>query len=473
MTKPLALLWLRRDLRLEDHALLAQAESEGLECVLAFVFDEKILKRLEKSDRRVGFIHQSLTELDSALRKRGSCLVVKQGDPVKEIPLLAKALGVKSVLATRDYEAYAKERDQKVSKALPTGVPLRLLKDQVIFEGSEILSGSGTPYKVFTAYKNEWLRRLRRADYDERGMKLPRLAPEVKLKKHGFEWSLKNLGFHPDSCWLTPGQKAAEKLLTAFAVKMKNYKQCRDFPAQPGTSGLSVHLRFGTISIRACVREALKQKGVGSETWLSELIWRDFYHMVLDQFPHVGLGEPFRKEYSSLKWPGKEEHFRAWCEGRTGYPLVDAAMRQLNETGWMHNRLRMVVASFLTKDLLIDWRKGEAYFAQHLLDFDFAANNGGWQWSASTGCDAQPYFRVFNPYSQSERFDPEGTFIREHVPELAHLSAKQIHCPPPVKGYPSPIVDHAPQRIKAIALFADAKKITESAAASAAPRNKK
>jgi deoxyribodipyrimidine photo-lyase len=237
---------------------------------------------------------------------------------------------------------------------------------------------------------------------------------------------------------------------------MKDYGKARDFPATEGTSGLSVHLRFGTISIRECVRKALAQQNAGASTWLSELVWRDFYHMILDHNPHVETGA-FKKEYDSIKWPGSEKHFQAWCEGRTGYPIIDAAMRHFNATGWMHNRLRMVVASFLTKDLLVSWQKGEAYFAAHLLDFDLAANNGGWQWSASTGCDAQPYFRVFNPYSQSEKFDPDGAFIRENVEELAKVKGKDIH-QPDVGGlfgvnYPEPIVDHSVQREKAIRLF--------------------
>jgi deoxyribodipyrimidine photo-lyase len=224
-------------------------------------------------------------------------------------------------------------------------------------------------------------------------------------------------------------------------------------PSIEGTSGLSAHLRFGTVSIRACVREARKHEGNGAATWLSELVWRDFYHMILSQFPHVGHGRAFREEYDKIKWPGKPAHFEAWRTGRTGFPLVDASMRHFNATGWMHNRMRMVVASFLTKDLLIDWRRGEEVFALGLLDFDFASNNGGWQWSASTGCDAQPYFRVFNPESQSRRFDPEGKFIKSVLPELRDCSAKRIHAAPGVKGYPEPIVEHSIQRDKAIALF--------------------
>ncbi len=458
MKKPLALVWLRRDLRLEDHSLLAHAQAEGLEVALAFVFDEKILKKLPSNDRRVSFFHAALEEIDAELRERGSCLAARVGDPVREIPILAKALGASIVLAGEDYEPYAKERDQAVAKALGP-LPLRLLKDQVIFAPGEIKNGSGAPYKVFTAYKNEWLRRLSRRETDARGTGLPALLPRSALEKHSSRWDLPTLGFEKRECWLAPGPAAARARLESFGKRMAAYETARNIPSEPGSSGLSAHLRFGTISIRECVRAAEKQQSQGAATWLSELVWRDFYHTVLDQFPQVGKGRAFREEYDSIRWPGKEEHFEAWKTGLTGYPLVDAAMRELAETGWMHNRLRMVTASFLAKDLLVDWRKGEAWFAQNLLDFDLAANNGGWQWSASTGCDAQPYFRIFNPYSQSEKFDAQGTYIRRHIPELAHLSASDIHEPPPLlrKGYPAPIVSHAAQREKALALFKKAR----------------
>jgi deoxyribodipyrimidine photo-lyase len=258
--------------------------------------------------------------------------------------------------------------------------------------------------------------------------------------------------------------------LRAFLSHIHDYDRRRDFPADPsGTSGLSVHLRFGTISIRALVREAQKRPSKGAATWWSELIWREFYQMILACFPHVVKGS-FRPEYDSIRWPGTKAHFERWCAGQTGYPLVDAAMRHFNRTGWMHNRLRMIVAAFLVKDLLVDWRRGEAYFARHLLDFDLAANNGGWQWSASTGCDAQPYFRIFNPVTQSRRFDPEGAFIRTVIPELAGFSARDIHWPAGApqarqaeagcrvgKDYPAPIVDHAIQRRLAIELFSAAR----------------
>jgi deoxyribodipyrimidine photo-lyase len=446
-----ALVWVRRDLRLSDHTPLAHAAALADTVAVAFVFDRNILAALSRKDRRLTFIHKSLEDLDEELQKRGSRLIVRIGDPVEVIPKLAGELGTKLVCAGRDYEAYAKKRDTKVAEALKKqGAQLELLKDQVIFEGRELLSKTGTPFKVFTPYKNAWLAALAAGDYDERVTKKVRFT--AKAPKNP-DWSLSALGFEPQDLWLEAGEKAALKRLKEFEPKMKDYAKARDFPATEGSSGLSVHLRFGTVSIRACVRSALAQKNPGAVTWLSELIWRDFYQMILDNNPRVETGA-FKKEYDSIEWPGSSRHFQAWCEGRTGYPLVDAAMRHFNATGWMHNRLRMVVASFLTKDLLVSWQRGEAYFAEHLLDFDLAANNGGWQWSASTGCDAQPYFRIFNPYSQSKKFDPDGTFIRENVRELRNVKGKAIHRPPAgASDYPDPIVDHSSQREKAIRLF--------------------
>lgn len=455
MAKPRALIWLRRDLRLEDHTLLAHAESEGWEVALAFVFDEKILGSLPKSDRRVSFFHAALEEVDAQLRERGSRLVARHGDPVKEIPVLAKALGADHVLAAEDCEPYAIRRDGAVKKALGP-IPLTLHSDQSLFRPAEIRNGSGAPYRVFTAYKNECLRRLDGSHLDKRGRGLPRLMAAGELESACHRWDLKTLGFERQKLWLEPGSSAAKKRLAAFGKHIAGYETSRNVPSiEGGTSGLSAHLRFGTISIRACARLANSVENQGAATWLTELLWRDFFMMILAEFPHVGTGRAFHEAYDKIEWPGTDAHFRAWKEGRTGFPLVDAAMRHFAETGWMHNRLRMVVASFLVKDLLVDWRKGEKYFAENLLDFDLAANNGGWQWSASTGCDSQPYFRVFNPVSQSEKFDPEGEFIKAHVPELAKVGARDIHEPPPLlRGkYPAQIVDHSVRREKAIALF--------------------
>jgi deoxyribodipyrimidine photo-lyase len=271
------------------------------------------------------------------------------------------------------------------------------------------------------------------------------------------DWTLDKIGFQSNSLWLKPGSKAAFERLKNFIKIVDRYDEYRDIPSVEGTSGLSVHLRFGTISIRELIRQSLKKRNKGSQTWLSELIWRDFYFMILDQFPHVVNGA-FKTEYDKIQWPGREEHFEAWCDGKTGYPIVDAAMRHFNKTGWMHNRLRMIVASFLVKDLLIDWRKGESYFARYLLDYDLSANNGGWQWCASTGCDAQPYFRIFNPVAQSKKFDPNGEFIRANVEELKDVSSKKIHEPMEsdlfsAQSYLAPIVNHSTQRNLALKLF--------------------
>ena len=455
MTK--ALVWIRRDLRLKDHAPLAHAASKAQEIALVFVFDPALLRKLEPSDRRLSFIHASLENLQAKLAEQGSSLVVKIGDPKEIIPSLAKGLGCSLVCTGKDYEPFAKARDAAVAKSLKSlGIEFLALKDQVIFEEKEILTQGGGVFKVFTPYKNTWLAKLSPRDWEERTPQKIKWMSKKSLEPHLTRWDLKTVGFQSQNLWLEAGEESALARLKNFSPKMKSYGEARNFPVQEGTSGLSVHLRFGTISIRECVRAALKQKSQGSEIWLSELIWRDFYHMILDQNPHV-VGHAFKKEYDSILWPGSEKHFQAWCAGETGYPIIDAAMRHFNATGWMHNRLRMVVASFLTKDLLVDWRKGEEYFAKHLLDFDLAANNGGWQWSASTGCDAQPYFRIFNPYSQSEKFDADGSFIRSVLPELAKLKGKDIHCPEAGglfgPKYPAPIVDHSIQREKALALF--------------------
>jgi deoxyribodipyrimidine photo-lyase len=448
------LVWVRRDLRLADHGPLAFAASLGKEVVVVFVFDPAILKGLPRSDRRVQFIHDSLAELDSRLREKGSRLVVRHGDPRQEIPALAEALSAHTVCTGKDYEPSAKKRDEAVATQLAKkGVKFIAIKDQVIFESKEVLSKTGDVYKMFTPYKNAWLAQLTNANWEKRSPAAIKFASGKELAGEVHPWDLGEIGFEPAKLWLKAGEKAGQARLQEFGEQIADYAKGRDFPALAGTSGLSVHLRFGTISIRECVRFARAHRGKGAEIWLSELIWRDFYHMILDQNPHV-VGHAFRPEYEKIQWPGSNAHFQAWCEGRTGFPIVDAAMRHFNETGWMHNRLRMVVASFLTKDLLVDWRKGEEYFARYLLDFDLAANNGGWQWSASTGCDSQPYFRIFNPYSQSEKFDPEGEFIRANVSELKSVRGKEIHQPSPLlTGYPAPIVNHGEQRIKALALF--------------------
>jgi len=462
--------WLRRDLRLKDHVALSEAIRLSQEVILAFVFDTTILSKLkDKRDRRITFIHQSLQELDQKLRKKGSALVVLHGDPIKEIPEFAGRIKAQAVFTNRDYEPVARKRDKTVQTACRSrGIDFQDFKDQVLFEGDELSTKSGTPFKVFTPYKKTWLEALSPAHYHNHSPKLNRLMPENQLMEYRQDWSLKTLGFEPANLWLVAGETGAQKRLRKFLPHLTNYDKARDYPSLPnGTSGLSVHLRFGTLSIRSLVRLALDTPGSGAQTWLSELIWRDFYQMILDRFPHVAQG-CFKKQYDQIQWPGSNTLFKTWCVGQTGFPLIDAAMRLFEQTGWMHNRLRMIVASFLTKDLLVDWRKGERWFADKLLDFDLAANNGGWQWCASTGCDAQPYFRIFNPVTQSKRFDPEGRFIREQLPELANFSNKHIHWPHNTtleeqkkahcilgKDYPKPVVVHSKQRIEALRLFKD------------------
>jgi deoxyribodipyrimidine photo-lyase len=350
-------------------------------------------------------------------------------------------------------------------------VAFHAFKDHVIFEGDEIKTGAGTPFKVFTPYKRVWSEALAPNMVAPHSPVLSKLMRQSECARVSCAWELHNIGFEKNALWLQTGERAAQARLRAFGAKIANYNERRNFPAlSDGTSGLSVHLRFGTLSIREAVRFALKHKSTGASTWLSELVWRDFYQMILDQFPYVVEGA-FKREYDRLRWPGSSAHFEAWVKGRTGFPIIDAAMRHFAATGWMHNRLRMVVASFLTKDLLVHWKEGEAYFARYLLDFDLAANNGGWQWAASTGCDAQPYFRIFNPVSQSEKFDPDGAFIRANVPELNGFSKKRIHWPHEApaseqniahcqlgKDYPHPIVEHHRQRLKCLQMFKAARK---------------
>ncbi len=460
------LCWLRRDLRLRDNSALELATSIGQQSAVLFVFDTCILSALRnKLDRRVDFIYKSLVELDHELKKLGSQLIVRIGDPIREIPFVASQLGIAKVFCSQDYEEYAVQRDDQVRSKLDSfGIEFHPVKDHVIFDGNEIATQSGTPFTVYTPFSRAWRNRFSQADYcSERAPNLDNLLPRSVVESASCKWGLSEIGFEPTDLQMTAGELGAMSRLSAFLPKMSRYKQDRDFPAIDGCSSLSTDLRFGTISVRECVRNAI-ELGPDGETWLNELIWREFFHHILVNFPVV-TSEPFRPQFRNLVWPGEKDHFDKWRNGHTGFPIVDAAMRCLNATGLMPNRLRMVVASFLTKDLLIDYRWGEAYFAEMLLDFDLASNNGNWQWSSSTGCDAQPTFRIFNPILQSQKFDPKGQFIRQWVPELSRLSDDLIHFPAANRSaclfegvelgvdYPEPIVDHAVQRVKALELL--------------------
>ena len=484
-----ALVWFRRDLRTYDHAALHHALKECERVFCVFVFDTTILAALPRVDRRVEFIWHALVELDASLRENGGALIVRHGDPVDEIPRLVTRLEIDAVYVNRDDEPDAIARDamvrrrcsrefakhrfapaERVGRAKPTlrtNCNWRDFKDQVIFEGPEVLTQVGKPFSVFTPYKNAWLRQLVPAllgshvvDFATHQLAMPptdeRLPSLVEL---GFETTdLKSLK-------LPTGMSGAQTLFRDFIERIDDYAERRNFPAVKGPSYLSVHLRFGTISIRQLVAYAHAQPSRGAQTWLSELIWRDFYHAILWHHPRV-IGHCFKPQCDLLQWDDAPDLLTAWQQGRTGYPLVDAAMRQLLQSGYMHNRLRMVVASFLTKDLGLDWRLGEAWFAEKLLDFDLAANNGGWQWAASTGCDAQPWFRIFNPVTQSENFDAQGKFIRRYVHELDQVADKFIHAPWQMssgeqarcgveigRDYPAPVVDHALARQRTLARY--------------------
>ena len=479
-----ALVWFRRDLRDFDHAALYHALKNYQRVFCAFVFDGEILDALpRRCDRRVEFILGCVAELDSALHARGGGLIVRHARARDAIPALAERLGVDAVLANRDYEPAAIARDSDVAERLRLlGIRFADFKDQVIFEKSEVLTQGGSPFSVFTPYKRTWLKTL--TDFHLKPYPVDKYAARLAPPPEGERVpDLTALGFDATNLaelGITPGMAAGRRLFEDFLKRIGRYKARRDFPAVKGVSYLSVHLRFGTVSIRELARAARDAGGEGADTWLSELVWRDFYFQILWHHPRV-VGASFRPEYDRVTWDTDPALFAAWCEGRTGYPIVDAAMRQINHSGYMHNRLRMIVASFLTKDLGIDWRAGEAYFAEHLNDFDLAANNGGWQWAASTGCDAQPYFRIFNPVTQSERFDPDGTFIRRYLPELARVPDKYIHAPwtlPPIDqklagcvigtDYPAPVVDHAKARERTLARFGVVKGAGQDAAADSA-----
>lgn len=429
----ITIFWLRRDLRLFDNAALYHALKGGNRVLIIFIFDPDILTTLpDKKDRRIAFIHNRLAELHEQLRKYKSSLMVLHDLPKKAFEKLIFEYRVKQVFTNHDYEPYARRRDREIANLLEEkNISFTTYKDQVIFEKDEILKSDGKPYTVFTPYSRQWKHRLHQDG-------LPVFPSEeflnnlLKMPSKDLP-SLEDIGFEP-----VPEMEVQLDLSESL---IRNYHETRNLPAISGTSRVGVHLRFGTLSVRHLVKQALEQ----NETWLNELIWREFFMMILWHFPYVEH-QNFRSKYDRIQWRNNEREFELWCKGETGFPLVDAGMRQLNETGWMHNRVRMVVAGFLTKHLLIDWRWGETYFAGKLLDYELASNNGNWQWAAGTGCDAAPYFRIFNPESQLKKFDPELEYVRTWIPGFR-------------AGYLQPLVDHKFARARALETY---KKVLDS-----------
>ncbi len=427
--------WFRRDLRLFDNAGLHFALRGDFPVLPLFIFDSEILDALsDKHDKRVEFIHRTLQDLQQQLIKLNSSLLVRIGKPMDVWRQLVSEFDIKQVYCNADYEPYAMQRDQTIRDFLHRqGIEFFAFRDQVIFERNDVLKDDGDPYVVYTPFKNKWkeafsAQHLLNLSFDISTYHKNYLSNEPLPFP-----SLEDIGFYPTGATF-PSRQLDEEIV-------KKYDQQRDFPFLHGTTRLGVHLRFGTVSIRELVRRAFQL----NETWLDELIWREFYMMILYHFPHV-TEHSFREKYDTIQWSNNKSDFERWCSGLTGYPLVDAGMRQLNETGFMHNRVRMVTASFLTKHLLIDWRWGERYFAEKLLDYDLAANNGNWQWAAGTGCDAAPYFRIFNPTSQLKKFDPDLKYVKQWVPEYETGS------------YPQPMVEHKFARQRALDVYARAVK---------------
>jgi deoxyribodipyrimidine photo-lyase len=439
-TKKISIFWFRRDLRLHDNAGLYHALKAENPVLPIFIFDTNILDQLDnKKDARVEFIHQQLENISEALREQGSSLVVKHGKPIEVWKELIKNYEIASVYTNRDYEPYALKRDDAVGALLKhQDIEFHTFKDHVIFEKGEVLKGDGTPYTVFTPYSRKWKAKLEdRWSTDEAGNRVSfyfKAYPNEEYFSNFFQTkpypipTLADIGFEATDIEY-PSAEVRQGLI-------REYDKTRNFPAINGTSRLGIHFRFGTISIRDKARKAARL----NEVFLNELIWRDFYAMILAHFPHVAK-RSFRPKYDHIEWRNDKDDFQKWCEGNTGYPMVDAGMRELNQTGYMHNRVRMITASFLTKHLLIDWRWGEAYFAGKLLDFDLASNNGGWQWAAGSGTDAAPYFRIFNPASQQQKFDKEYKYVKQWVPEYG------------TPKYPKPMVDHKEARERCLEVY--------------------
>lgn len=433
VTVPVTIFWFRRDLRIDDNIGLRHALSGGRPVLPIFIFDDNILDRLERPfDRRVEFIHRALGDLQRELGSAGGSLLALRGKPAETFAALAEKIPIRAVYANRDYEPYAIERDRAVARTLERhGIPLKLSKDHVVFDTDEVVKDDGAPYTIFTPYMRKWKARLDDTDL-QAAASADRLDNIYHMTPNRLP-SLADLGFSATDAQFPPNSVNDEIL--------QRYHETRDVPSIRGTSRLSVHLRFGTLSIRRLATAALQH----NPKFLGELVWRDFYASILWHYPHVAE-RAFKPAYDRIVWRNSESEFEAWMNGRTGYPIVDAGMRELNATGLMHNRVRMIVASFLVKHLLIDWRWGEAYFAAKLLDFDLASNNGNWQWAASCGCDAVPYFRIFNPHLQTKKFDPKGRYIRAWVPEFQSLE------------YPAPIVEHTFARQRALETYRSALK---------------
>jgi deoxyribodipyrimidine photo-lyase len=433
--KKVTLFWFRRDLRLQDNAGLYHALKSGDPVLPIFIFDTDILGKLQhKADARVDFIHKAIGDINDELKELGSSIKVFYSTPPETFKALVKNYEITAVYTNHDYEPSAIERDAIVRTFIESkGIVFKTYKDQCIFEKEEVTKDDGKPYTVFTPYSRKWKAAMK--DFYVKPYPTKKYFSNFLNTKSFPVPSLKEMGFKE-----TGAKFPSDKPDTGI---IKQYHQTRDIPGITGTTHISVHLRFGTVSIRALVKKAMQL----NETWLNELIWRDFYMMILYHFSHSAK-DSFKTQYDRVQWRNNEKEFKTWCEGKTGFPIVDAGMRELNETGFMHNRVRMIVSSFLVKDLLIDWRWGEAYFAEKLLDYDLSANVGGWQWAAGSGCDAAPYFRVFNPTEQQKKFDPEFTYIKMWIPEYG------------TKDYPQPMVDHAAARLRALKVYKEG--LTES-----------
>jgi len=455
-----SIVWLRRDLRLDDNVAIEAAATLSRRAVIAFVLDTELLKNARMGAPIIQSFFSGIDALRTHVRALGSDLILLEGDCAVEILTLARAVGAQAIFYNEDYEPEAVRRDDSAGDTFRQhGLAVHASRDHVYFGAEQVVQAGGAPYRVFTPYKRRWLEHFATS----RLLPLPslaaltgKLAAREHLPSSRATPRPEDFGYTSSRGFPTVSEKSALETLRRFlSGPLQNYACDRDFPSRGGTSHLSPHLRAGTTGIRTCV-ESANQAGGDAQAWLSELIWRDFYQMILRTFPNVAHA-PFIAAASRIPWRDAPSDLQAWCDGRTGYPLVDAAMIQLNTLGWMHNRLRMVTASFLTKHLLIDWRHGERYFEQHLADADLAANNGGWQWSASTGNDAVPYFRIFNPILQSQRFDPDGAFVRLMLPQFAHVSPSAVHepwkQPGLVANYPPPIVEHTYARRRALTAF--------------------